>query len=141
MATKKGTNERKEEIDADRVIRNYEESEQALSPTDENQADVEWYEQGKQDPLELQEAVVSEGDIDGDWKKATAGGGEVVGGSNPTPDQNLVDEVGKAMGVTYADAEPLRLEEKIAQRDEERWELNPVSSEDYAERQTSEEGP
>jgi len=141
MATNKDTNERKEELDADRVIRNYEESEQAPSATDENQADVEWYEQGKQDPPELQEAVVSEGDIDGDWKEATAGWDKVVGGSNPTPDQNLVDELGKAMGVTYADAEPLRLEEKIAQRDEERWELNPVSSEDYAERQTSEEGP
>jgi hypothetical protein len=30
------------------------------------------------------------------------------------------------MGVTYGDAEPLRLEEKVAQRDEEREELNPV---------------
>lgn len=141
MATKKSTNERKEEIDADRVIRNYDELEQAPSITDENQADVEWYEQGKQDPPELQEAVVSEGDIDRNWKEATAGGDEVVDGSNSIPDQNLVDELGKAMGVTYEDTEPLRLEEKIAQRDEERWELNPVSSEDYAERQTSEEGP
>ncbi|MGZ8374444.1 MAG: DUF6335 family protein [Nitrospira sp.] len=29
----------------------------------------------------------------------------------------------------------------MAQRDEERWELNPVSSEDYAERRNTEEGP
>ena len=87
------------------------------------------------------EAVLTGGDIDADWKQANFGGDEVVGGSNPTPDQDIVDEIGKAVGVTYEDAEPLRLEEKIAQRDEKRWELNPVSSEDYAERQNIEEGP
>lgn len=141
MATKNGTNERNEEIDADRVIRNYEESEQVLSAPDGDRADVEWYEQAKQDTTEPPEAVLTGGDIDADWKQAHLGGDEVVGGSNPTPDQDIVEELGKAMGVTYGDAEPLRLEEKIAQRDEERWELNPVSSEDYAERQTSEEGP
>jgi Family of unknown function (DUF6335) len=141
MAKKYGTNERNEEIDADRVIQNYEESEQALSAPDEDQADVEWYEQAKQDTPELPEAVLTGGDIDADWKQANFGGDEVVGGSNPTPDQDIVDEIGKAMGVTYEDAEPLRLEEKIAQRDEERWELNPVSSEDYAERQKTEQGP
>jgi len=141
MATKNGTNERNEEIDADRVIRNYQESEQVLPAPDEDQTEVEWYEQAKQVTPEPPEAVLTGGDIDADWKAATFGGDEVVGGSNPTPDQDTVDEIGKAIGVTYEDAEPLRLEEKIAQRDEERWELNPVSSEDYAERQASEEGP
>jgi Family of unknown function (DUF6335) len=135
MANKYGTNERNEEIDADPVIQNYEQSEQALLAPDEGQADVEWYEQAKQDTPEPPEAVLTGGDIDADWKQANFGGDEVVGGSNPTPDQDIVDEIGKAMGVTYEDGEPLRLEEKIGQRDEKRWELNPVSSEDYVERQ------
>lgn len=141
MMNKNGTNERNEEIDADRIIRNYEESEQVLQAPDEDQADVEWYEQAKQNAPDPSEAVLTGGDIDADWKQANFGGDEVVGGSNPTPDQDIVDEIGKAVGVTYEDAEPLRLEEKIAQRDEKRWELNPASSEDYAERQNTEEGP
>ncbi len=141
MMNKNGTNERNEEIDADRIIRNYEESEQVLQAPDEDQADVEWYEQATQSAPDPSEAVLTGGDIDADWKQANFGGDEVVGGSNPTPDQDIVDEIGKAVGVTYEDAEPLRLEEKIAQRDEKRWELNPASSEDYAERQNTEEGP
>jgi hypothetical protein len=44
--------------------------------------------------------------------------------SAPDEDQTDVEwyeqAKGKTMGVTYGDAEPLRLEEKVAQRDEER---------------------
>lgn len=63
---------------------------------------------------------------------------EVVSGDNPTPDQDVVDELGEAVGVTYEDAEPLEIEEKLAKRDRNRWELNPVSSEDFQQRQTRE---
>ena len=101
---------------------------------------MEWYEQAKRDTPELSESVLTGGDIDADWEQAKFGGDEVVGGSNPTPDQDIVEEIGKAIGVTYEDAEPLRPEDKIAKRDEQRRELNPVSSEDYEERQTSEPG-
>ena len=62
-------------------------------------------------------------------------GDETPGGSAPTPDQDIVDEVGAAAGVTYQDTEPLKIEEKLSGRDESRWELDPASSEDYQERQ------
>ena len=66
-------------------------------------------------------------------------GEETPGGSNPTPGQDLVDEIGGAVGVTYQDDEPLKFDEKYATRDEERWENNPASSEDYQERQITTE--
>jgi len=126
---------RKREIDADEVIREYVEyGEQPLLPMqDDNQADVEWYDQAGQDRPAPAEAVLTGGDVDAAWDQAAVGD-EAVGGSSPTPDQDIVDEIGKALGVTYAEGEPLHTTEKIARRDEERWELNPASSEDYVER-------
>jgi hypothetical protein len=56
-------------------------------------------------------------------------GEESVGGRNPTPDQDVVEELGKAVGLIYEDREPLHTTEKIAARDEHRWELDPASSE------------
>jgi hypothetical protein len=73
------------------------------------------------------------GDVDAAWDRADEGE-ETVGGSSPTPDQDMVDEIGEAVGVSYADNEPLRPEDKLAKRDATRWELDPASSEDYAER-------
>lgn len=76
--------------------------------------------------------ILSGGDVDADWKRADVGE-ETVGGSVSTPDQDVVDELGEAAGVRYADNEPLDPEEKILRRDRERWELNPASSEDFRE--------
>jgi uncharacterized protein DUF6335 len=73
------------------------------------------------------------GDLDAAWDRADEGE-ETVGGSSPTPDQDLVDEIGEALGLSYQDNEPLRIEEKLEKRDAQRWELNPASSEDYPER-------
>ena len=125
----------KREIDADEVIRGYVESgeQPALPMHDNNQAEVEWYDQAGQDRPMPAEAVLTGGDVDAAWDQAAVGD-ETVGGSSPTPDQDIVDEIGKALGVTYAEGEPLRTTEKIARRDEKRWGLNPASSEDYAER-------
>ena len=78
--------------------------------------------------------VLSGGDLDAAWDRADAGE-ETVGGSAPTPDQNLVDELGRALGLTYADDEPLDTSGKIAARDHHRWELDPASAEDYQDRQ------
>lgn len=78
--------------------------------------------------------VVSGGDIDAAWDQSDASGEETVGGSNPTPDQDVVDELGKAVGLTYQDNEPLDTTEKVSERDRHRWELDPGSSEDYDER-------
>ncbi len=67
-------------------------------------------------------------------QSAEASGEEAAGGSNPTPDLDAVDEIGEAIGITYADDEELRLGRKEEERDEHRWELNPASAEDYAQR-------
>jgi len=78
------------------------------------------------------------GDVDAGWEYADIGE-ETVGGSNPTPDQDIVDQLGQAVGVTYQDNEPLKFGDKLEERDRSRWELDPASSDDYQERQSSED--
>jgi hypothetical protein len=78
--------------------------------------------------------ILTGGDVDAAWDEVDVGE-ETVGGSTPTPDQDVVDDLGRAAGVTYSDTEPLRPEENEAQRDEKRWEMDPASSPDYPERQ------
>jgi hypothetical protein len=75
------------------------------------------------------------GDIDADWEDAYAVGDEAPGGDNPTPDQDRVDDIGKALGVEYQDNEELKGADKIAERDKHRWELDPASSDDYRDRE------
>jgi len=78
--------------------------------------------------------VLTGGDIDADWESAYSVGDEAPGGDNPTPDQDIVDDIGKAIGVQYEDNEELKGEKKISDRDRKRWELDPASSEDYDNR-------
>jgi hypothetical protein len=78
--------------------------------------------------------VLTGGDVDADWEDAYSVGDEAPGGDNPTPDQDRVDDIGKALGVTYDDNEELKAADKIADRDKHRWELDPASSEDYTDR-------
>jgi hypothetical protein len=74
------------------------------------------------------------GDVDVDIDDAYFAGEEAPGGDNPTPDQDIVDDIGKALGVQYEDNEPLKASEKVTERDKHRWELDPASSEDYKDR-------
>ena len=74
------------------------------------------------------------GDVDADWESAYSVGDEAPGGDNPTPDQDIVDDIGRAVGNEYQDTEELKGADKIAKRDKHRWELDPASSEDYDER-------
>jgi hypothetical protein len=74
------------------------------------------------------------GDVDADWEDAYSVGDEAPGGDNPTPDQDRVDDIGKALGVQYDDNEELKASDKISQRDKHRWELDPASSDDYRDR-------
>ena len=78
--------------------------------------------------------ALTAGDVDADWESAAAVGDEAPGGDNPTPDQDIVDDIGKAVGVQYDDNEELKGEAKITKRDKHRWELDPASSEDYEDR-------
>lgn len=79
-------------------------------------------------------ATLTGGDVDADWESAGTVGEEAPGGENPTPDQDRVDDIGRAVGVDYEDNEELKSAEKIERRDKKRWELDPASSEDYRER-------
>lgn len=83
---------------------------------------------------EEHDSTLAAGDPDANVSE-TGSGEEAVGGSASTPDQNDVDAIGRALGVSYAASEPLHTTEKIERRDADRWELNPASSEDFAERQ------
>ncbi len=78
--------------------------------------------------------VVVAGDVDADAANAFFSGEEAPGGDTPTPDQDIVDDIGRAMGVQYQDNEELRGSDKILERDRHRWELDPSSSEDYKDR-------
>lgn len=73
------------------------------------------------------------GDVDAKWQDAYALGDEAPGGDNMTPDQDRVDDIGKAMGVVYDDDEELMGGEEINERDAHRWELDPASKDEDEE--------
>ena len=77
---------------------------------------------------------ITAGDVDVDVEDAYFTGEEAPGGDNSTPDQDIVDDIGRALGVEYQDNEPLKGSDKLLERDKHRWELDPASSEDYQER-------
>ena len=63
------------------------------------------------------------GDLDADWERAAHVGEEAVGGTVATPDQNVVDELGGALGVPRAPDEEIRTSGEILERrDRYRWE-------------------
>ena len=74
---------------------------------------------------------ITAGDVDARWEDAYATGDETPGGDNPTPDQDRVDEIGKALGINYADDQELQGGQEVTDRDRRRWELDPASSEDW----------
>jgi hypothetical protein len=66
------------------------------------------------------------GDVDADWERAAAVGEEAVGGSVATPDQNVVDELGDALGVPRAPDDEVRTSQEILEgRDRARREEEP----------------
>lgn len=65
------------------------------------------------------------GDLDARWDDSV--GDESPGGDNPTPGQNEVDAIGRALGTEYDDDEELMGGDEIGARDAHRWELDPHS--------------
>jgi hypothetical protein len=64
------------------------------------------------------------GDVDADWQAAYSSGEESVGGSVATPDQDIVDEIGRALGVEQEIDAPVRASNEILRaRDRLRWHL------------------
>jgi hypothetical protein len=67
---------------------------------------------------------LSGGDVDADWVGAYASGEESVGGSVATPDQDVVDELGRALGVEQESDAPVWTSDEILRaRDRLRWHL------------------
>jgi hypothetical protein len=53
------------------------------------------------------------GDVDADWHRADSVGEEAPGGTVATPDQNVVDDIGDALGVPRAPDEEFRSSSEI----------------------------
>ena len=71
--------------------------------------------------------AITAGDVDANVEDAYFTGEEAPGGDNPTPDQDRVDDIGRALGVQYQDDEELRGAEKLQEPS------SPVESEKEAE--------
>jgi hypothetical protein len=71
------------------------------------------------------------GDVDAKWQDAYAIGDEAPGGDNPTPGQDRVDDIGKALGIQYREEQELQGGDEVIERDRHRWELDPASSDDW----------
>lgn len=84
------------------------------------------------------DATLTGGDIDANYEQASADGDESVGGTANTPDMDLVDGLGAAVGLELDDRSFLRTNDILEERDVRRWELEPTSSEDYADRRDEE---
>jgi len=58
-------------------------------------------------------------------------GEDIPGGSTPTPDQNNVDAIGRAYGMTeQSSGQLISVEDVLAKRDRKRWELDPRSKDE-----------
>jgi hypothetical protein len=83
----------------------------------ERQADEELAEHPETSPR------LTAGDVDADWQRAHLDGEEAAGGSVATPDQDVVEEIGDALGVPRGPNEEVRTSDEILEeRDRRRWE-------------------
>jgi hypothetical protein len=76
---------------------------------------------------------ITANDVDAAWQYANQSGEETPGSTVPTPDQDIVEEIGEALGIEYEYDEPLATYDKLHERDEHRWELDPHSADDEDE--------
>ena len=69
------------------------------------------------------------GDADARWQEAEDSGAETPGGHVTTPDQDNVDEIGRAVGMEFQDNQELCApEEVLSRRDRRRWEMDKRSA-------------
>ena len=78
--------------------------------------------------------ILSANDVDARWQEAEDSGSEAVGGHMATPDQDIVDDIGRALGMEFQDNQELHThDEVLAKRDRHRWELDRRSADDASE--------
>ncbi|MBO0724363.1 MAG: hypothetical protein J2P52_02090 [Blastocatellia bacterium] len=69
------------------------------------------------------------GDVDARWQEAEDSGAETPGGHVATPDQDNVDEIGRAVGMEFQDTQELSAPwEILSRRDRRRWEMDKRSA-------------
>jgi hypothetical protein len=69
------------------------------------------------------------GDVDARWQEAEDSGAETPGGHVATPDQDNVDEIGRAVGMEFQDNQELSSPwEILSRRDRRRWEMDKRSA-------------
>jgi hypothetical protein len=69
------------------------------------------------------------GDVDARWQEAEDSGAETPGGHVATPDQDNVDEIGRAVGMEFQDNQELNAPgEILSRRDRHRWEMDKRSA-------------
>jgi Family of unknown function (DUF6335) len=95
------------------------------------------------DPEQLEEVSVIEppiweeiadrtdDDLDTEPDLAEEIGAESIGGAVTTPDWNDVEDLAAAVGIGTPDREMLHTNEILEDRDLDRWELDPLSAEDF----------
>ena len=122
---------RKRDIDADEAARRYEQG----APDSEAVIKDKLAEMGRklvEGEREKYQSVGPEliaGDVDARWQEAEDSGAESPGGHVATPDQDNVDEIGRAVGMEFQDNQELRTpEEVLSRRDRRRWELDKRSA-------------
>jgi hypothetical protein len=122
---------RKRDIDTDEAARRYEQS----APDSEAVIKDKLAEMGRklvEREREKYHSVGPEltaGDVDARWQEAEDSGAESPGGHVATPDQDNVDEIGRAVGMEFQDNQELRPpEEVLSKRDRRRWELDKRSA-------------
>jgi hypothetical protein len=81
------------------------------------------------------ESAPTGGDVDVNPYLADVVGEEAIGGTAPTPDQNVVDDLGASAGIDIPDQGILHTTEMLERRNDHRWELEPESAEDFGESQ------
>ena len=67
------------------------------------------------------------GDLDANWEDVNESGSESFAGDSPTPDQSMVEENARAVGVSFEDNEELDFLGKLERRDRDRYELEEQS--------------
>ena len=86
-----------------------------------------------QDHTETSPALTGD-DVDAEWVDIHVADDEARTGGDPTPGQDVVDDIGKPIGVQHEGNEELKDEAKTSDRDKKLWELDPASAEDYEDR-------
>jgi hypothetical protein len=87
------------------------------------------YPEAEADEVPGEDELLRAGDPDVDPLENLYSGEEMPGGSMPTPDQNDVEDAGRAAGITEVDNGALRTaEELVERRDSHRWRNESLSA-------------